>query len=1102
MYDEAGLHRFGTTLPELDEDTVPSKKPIRLEDQIVTDENGKRRFHGAFTGGFSAGYWNTVGSQEGWTPATFKSSRSEKAANRLQQRPDDFMDDEDRGEFGIAPQRLQTRSEYTSFEPEESKKRKLMAPSSGSIPGKPVLEQLLAPRNIKIGERILKSMGWRPGQGIGPRQTLKEKKMTRSRNHREMYVMKQYGYQPKAPISESLGHSDDAGGEEESSDEELDKITFAPDDYEPYVCIAKKDRFGVNYQGGLSRDAVLSNAPAAATSNRHINLFEPALEAMGKNNKKISFKGQAFGVGALEEEDEDIYARDDMSRYDFSLDDHKPKKRKVINEQDQLIVEGFLASKIPLKITKPENPLVPESFIPRNWLERRSRFQPIDAKKAEELELYFKKVELSKNRLNPDERSELLGETQSMEENPTTSTCVRQEQAQKQTQPKIDFNPLQENKTVRGVGVEILPEKARLMLERLEQKNRFTRASDNMPDGSDDLKEVMKQVYDESKKSDTTSTMFKPFLHDEQKQRRYEEFLLAKVNTEEEITCFLNKIQPVHLSGWDREMEKKEFIQASKIFKPLDGLMSERFISEANIQAEHKPLEISQTCSFTPKKITVERSRSMWKPHPLLCKRYNIAEPYGGHIEEEKRPASSAKISVFDYLEDCVHKKSDFKTPVIVPVKIPRIQPILKQTSCKAESEPANSGKSITSVSTGYASTMATRNLSSSELSATSTVVEDQLKSKHASPRLQKVDSLKVGRTSAKTDLEKLAEESISKPPSEKLELYKAIFEDSSDEETVTSKEETNANNCPLKKENQSLPLSLSGDSVNVLRNTSPPRGIFSALLSTKGEQKTAEKTAHNSTESFDVGCDIDLEVSHGDIGHARPALIPASAESVKEHKIEFKQPTGSSSKISLNTYSTASSNPSDDEVFRKTSLKVGDPPFLNFTKAESSPPSNIDKGKLPKAKTRGDRLADGGRPYGPTAGSLDVPSTSSGLESAAYGPALPYHIQTPITSEPVYELNKVVEEKMLRFLGQQTRNSKNVRDEEWVEKKVRKILKNKTLPRSSSSSSVDKSSDEDNESRKEVMKKKSKKNKSHKKTKKKSKEKKSKKTKKNKDKY
>lgn len=50
-----------------------------MADQIAVDANGKRRFHGAFTGGFSAGFWNTVGSLEGWKPQAFKSSRTEKA---------------------------------------------------------------------------------------------------------------------------------------------------------------------------------------------------------------------------------------------------------------------------------------------------------------------------------------------------------------------------------------------------------------------------------------------------------------------------------------------------------------------------------------------------------------------------------------------------------------------------------------------------------------------------------------------------------------------------------------------------------------------------------------------------------------------------------------------------------------------------------------------------------------------------------------------------------------------------------------------------------------------------------------------------------------
>ena len=44
--------------------------------QEVTDEQGRKRFHGAFTGGFSAGYFNTVGSEEGWAPSEWRSTRS------------------------------------------------------------------------------------------------------------------------------------------------------------------------------------------------------------------------------------------------------------------------------------------------------------------------------------------------------------------------------------------------------------------------------------------------------------------------------------------------------------------------------------------------------------------------------------------------------------------------------------------------------------------------------------------------------------------------------------------------------------------------------------------------------------------------------------------------------------------------------------------------------------------------------------------------------------------------------------------------------------------------------------------------------------------
>ena len=86
----------------------------------VRDEQGLKRFHGAFKGGWSAGYFNTVGSKEGiqieyllcfmawfiytfvatvttligWAPSTFVSSRKNRS-DRKNFKPEDFMDEED-----------------------------------------------------------------------------------------------------------------------------------------------------------------------------------------------------------------------------------------------------------------------------------------------------------------------------------------------------------------------------------------------------------------------------------------------------------------------------------------------------------------------------------------------------------------------------------------------------------------------------------------------------------------------------------------------------------------------------------------------------------------------------------------------------------------------------------------------------------------------------------------------------------------------------------------------------------------------------------------------------------------------------------------------
>lgn len=68
--------------------------PKRFSKDKVYDENGIRRFHGAFTGGFSAGYYNTVGSEEGFTTTGFISSRNQRVEFK-QYTKEDFMDEQD-----------------------------------------------------------------------------------------------------------------------------------------------------------------------------------------------------------------------------------------------------------------------------------------------------------------------------------------------------------------------------------------------------------------------------------------------------------------------------------------------------------------------------------------------------------------------------------------------------------------------------------------------------------------------------------------------------------------------------------------------------------------------------------------------------------------------------------------------------------------------------------------------------------------------------------------------------------------------------------------------------------------------------------------------
>ncbi|XP_052872774.1 G patch domain-containing protein 1 homolog [Anopheles cruzii] len=788
--DEETLCRYGTQLPAFEEDAVPSKKPIMVEDQIVLDSNGKRRFHGAFTGGFSAGYWNTVGSEEGWKPSEFKSSRLEKASSRRQQQPMDFMDDEDLGEFGIAPQRVQTKDDFAhtggpSAASKAHKRRLDLSFPSGPIPGQPVLRALLEPAKEKTAVRMLKNMGWREGQGVGERQTRAEKKRANKRTSKEQYVMKVYGCEIPGRTTERSDAHSESDSDSDCSDYEL---TFAPDDFDPLVASMKDNTFGLGYSG-LDRGGTAKG----------FNLFD-TLEVVDRNNKKLSIRGQAFGIGALEDDDDvDVYARDDMSRYDFSLEDRQAKAgvKALKSGREANALEGFCSvSSGQRKATKKVfRSTMPDSFKPRHWEERRSRFEPLDEDKALKIRQKneYKIRGLGRHDLDPKSRAEILGEqtivARTVPDEPTSNS--EPSGATVADQPGTEKQP--------ASGTEP--------------------SSHLIPSGLVKEAKVLEQPYVGS-----TKAGFKPFIAYPDKQDRYERFL-AFHPSERYLTRdqYLESLQPLNLSAWDRERERKEFMQAERMYRPLAGLMSDRFVTASTLIAENT-ITLDGTPG-EPRQIKMQRTQTMWKPHKDLCKRFNVPEPFGGLLAddgntEEKRRKEKAKFSVFDYLEAPVTNRRDFVTPVVIP----SAAAVAASVDRKPGIPPPAAGQRISS-----------KEFFTNDFPPT----DDSSPSAPARPMSSNAVAPKrtVEQKKPRSALEEQVLQATNKKPEEKRDLFRSIFCSTSDEESETDGPSSAKEGPVGLTDEQKLKLVDSfvaikpASEVNILRNNSPPRGIFKSLF-------------------------------------------------------------------------------------------------------------------------------------------------------------------------------------------------------------------------------------------------------------------------------
>ncbi|KAJ7311927.1 hypothetical protein JRQ81_006247 [Phrynocephalus forsythii] len=615
--EEEDLVSFGTPLEPLEEGER-IKKPVPLQEQTVRDEKGRyKRFHGAFSGGFSAGYFNTVGSKEGWAPSSFVSSR-QKRAEKTVLGPEDFMDEEDLGEHGIAPKEIRVTDEYASKSKEKIKeKARQIARIAGPIPGATVLDEYIAPPKMTVGVDLLRKMGWKEGQGVGPRVKRKPRK------------------QNLEPAVKIYGCALPPGSEDSEEEDEYtpENVTFAPKDIMPVDLTPKDNVHGLGYKG-LDPTKVLFGV-----SEEHLNLLSPTSEnsallrdVQHSKGRKLGISGQAFGVGALEEEDDDIYATESLSKYDTVMKDEEPgdglygwtapkqyrSKQRMEKELKYIgkILDGFsLASKsiTPPKIYLP--PDLPRDYKPVHY------FRPVIKASSENSHL-AKTLAESSGKLDSDaalqsrhqktaaQRRELLGETSL--KGPATSVLEYLSDKDKER--------IQEMKQAAVQPVQ----SQELLHSRLQPPAR------QGPPAPPKWQLVLGAQLATAGSSD-----FIPFAKKPEKQKRYENYVqsLKHGKTGDALESCLDP----SMTEWEQRRELEEFARAAMLYKTSSSVLSSRFTS-AKHEDDADKVEVprDQETDADDKAAAAKmkmfgkltRERFEWHPDKLLCKRFNVPDPY------------------------------------------------------------------------------------------------------------------------------------------------------------------------------------------------------------------------------------------------------------------------------------------------------------------------------------------------------------------------------------------------------------------------------------------------------------------------------------------
>jgi G patch domain-containing protein 1 len=546
-------------------------------------------------------YFNTVGSKEGWTPSTFVSSRSTRHKNEgnpTEQRPEDFMDEEDLAN-AEEDRRVQINAGYAA-----------LGSTEGEVPQRAAFMDLFHVPGETMGMKLMKRMGWREGQGVGP-------KVLRT-----------------ARLGEGL--SDVAG-----------QHLFAPENTRTILFIRKDDYRGLGSDNQQPKSEKVANRQDEPGSGDDV-VFGTS-KALPKK-KKGQVRG-GIGVGILNDtgsDDEDPYEIGPRISYSKVIGGDKKKKRPVVigTLKPVFVSKKAQAVKAAAGFRKCHDGRLPlDGFILSSGVGSMTSSNLAEQYKPSEVPLDWQssKTSVTKTETTPfvstadaakvasldvRSRAALLGET------PLLGKSV------------FDFlTPAARQRIAASSGKTNLPD------AHGEVPSGYVSRRDN---GAYLIADRLPKIGADAAVAalNRGSSGWMPYADDEAKRGRYKAYLENQAGMTENLPV---RAPGVTSDDWIKELE--EFAHCAQIFRPVSGMMATRFTSSSSslpgqpgpgdITLLRKPAAIQADPAEAAAKMgmfgRLTRSEEDFYPTRLLCKRFGVPAP--GHVQpdEMKEPTEIPK---------------------------------------------------------------------------------------------------------------------------------------------------------------------------------------------------------------------------------------------------------------------------------------------------------------------------------------------------------------------------------------------------------------------------------------------------------------------------